>query len=380
MPDYCFSIDPVDPLLFGDNRSARAGSDHLQLDQDPSPLTIHGALGRFIETGNAGKGWPTDTLGPRVEDILSVGHSGQLAELLGYTFRDDKGQRWYPRPLHFRCKSIGRSLFPAGLLFPKPAPGPWAKSSCEFDHYLIADEIEEPEETLLVSENLLAEILCGRPFQSIDLEKHGYVRRISDIFRPEPRGGIGMDNDSNSVEQGMLFTRPYRRFSTGSSPSRTLSHGFDAWMRTLAPLPDGFSGKIGFLGGDRRRARFFVEPVTGAAGPLDAMLKKVANAAGKAKGFLLYFLTPFVSSVAPLQVMGLPALASATGKPQCCSGWNGATGAPRPILALVPAGSVFFFEWPQGEEKTSLVASSWLSSFCAGSAAGCGRALVGVWQ
>jgi hypothetical protein len=380
MPDYCFSIDPLDPLLFGDNRSARAGSDHLQLDQDPSPLTIHGALGRFIETCNMGCGWPTATLGPRVEDVLSIGQPGQLAELLGYTFRDDQGRRWYPRPLHFRCRTDGPTFFPADILFPKPAPQPWAASSCEFDHYLIGDEIEEPEETLLVSEELLAEILCGRTCQNVDLERHGFVRRISDVFRPEPRGGIGMDNDSNSVEQGMLFTRPYRRFSAGSGQTRTLSHGFDAWMRTLAPLPDGLSGKTGFLGGDRRRARFFVESVTEAEGPLSAILEKVKAEADKAKGFLLYFLTPFIRSTAPLQVKGCHALASATGKPLCCSGWNSATGAPRPILALVPAGSVFFFEWPRGEQKASLIDSSWLASFCTGHAAGFGRALVGVWQ
>ena len=42
------NLQAVDPLLFGDNRMARAGEDHILTPQSPSPFTIFGAIGQFL--------------------------------------------------------------------------------------------------------------------------------------------------------------------------------------------------------------------------------------------------------------------------------------------------------------------------------------------
>ncbi len=70
MPVYEVRIEPLEPLLFGDNRSARAGIDHLQRDQNPSPLTLHGAIGRFL-AGRSKDDWPAGLLGDEQADILN---------------------------------------------------------------------------------------------------------------------------------------------------------------------------------------------------------------------------------------------------------------------------------------------------------------------
>jgi len=97
-------IDPLDPLLFGDNRSARAGEDHGQLDQDPSPTTFYGAVGARIasELGALGRGseWSRaePVLGPFTQE-LDAG-ARDRSQLLGIAYRDPEGELWFPKPAH----------------------------------------------------------------------------------------------------------------------------------------------------------------------------------------------------------------------------------------------------------------------------------------
>ena len=99
MPTYEIRIEPLDPLLFGDNRSARAGLDHLQQDQDPSPLTVHGAIGRYLASRS--KNWPAELLGDEQKDILNP--KDKVAELRGFCARGVGGSLFFPRPRHLRC-------------------------------------------------------------------------------------------------------------------------------------------------------------------------------------------------------------------------------------------------------------------------------------
>jgi hypothetical protein len=68
------------------------------------------------------------------------------------------------------------------------------------------------------------------------------------------------------------------------------------------------------------------------------------------------------------------------------SGWAAAAAepGPRPLLALLPAGSVFFFKW-QDDEQDPELRSAWLREHWLAplspeyAAAGFGRILTGVW-
>src|SRR5215213_5704121 len=96
------SLEPVDPMLFGDNRSARAGEDHLLADQDPSPATLYGAIGARIafQLGARGRGsWDkAEPVLGKFETDLGKG-STKRAELCGYAAADTQGRLWFPRPL-----------------------------------------------------------------------------------------------------------------------------------------------------------------------------------------------------------------------------------------------------------------------------------------
>lgn len=377
MPFYEFRIEPLDPLLFGDHRSARAGLDHLLRDQDPSPLTIHGALGRFL--ADCSKEWPADLLGKEQKDVLDP--QSPVAELLGMSVHSAGGGLYFPRPHHLRCTLRNGNLRPADLLTPGEdgsarASLPWPKLLLPAEEEPLEDEAEGE---LLVNDDALESILCGdRPLSGI-LQPH-------EIFRAEPRPGIAVDNDAGTVFEGAFFTRPYRRFrSSGPGKAGATSAGFAAWLRTLAPIRLDVGDGIGFLGGDRRRARFTFEEVRPVA--LSELCERVALAAAEKEsaGWLLYLLSPMLQPEAPVEVEGLRPVAAALGRPGAASGWNVKKGRPRPLHALVPAGSVYFFEWPEnappGPERAELVRRLWMSPLRKeGAAAGFGRCLPGIWR
>ncbi len=395
MPNIEVRIEPLEPMLFGDNRSARAGEDHALADQDPSPATLYGAVGGRIAAA-LGARPRTDRWAP-AEPVL-----GELAtsldeenekqsQLLGYTLCDAGGETWFPRPLHLRVRRFGDCLDPLDLLAPRSpepgtvtslgplarlAPAPGSRAGYK------KDEAEEP---LWIDEALLRVCLTGGKVpdsaRAVDSER---------FFRQEQRVGLTLSNKTNAAVESKLFGRPYRRFTGRVSPDEPgwSSAGFRAWFEVLRlgeGEPECWSGE-GFLGGDRGRARFAFE--SGGGEPL-AGLREAVLAAGddeKSTGFLTYLLTPAVAEPGWPHREGRPPVAVATGKPGYASGWNAVArpSGPRPIRVLVPAGSVFFYEWPPGtdaEARRRLLADLWLTPLNrAFGAAGFGRVLPGVWR
>lgn len=377
-PLYRVDLEPLDPLLFGDNRAARAGLDHFQLDQDPSPITVHGAIGRFL-LERSKTPWPEDLLGERVEDVLAP--SGAMAELAGYCHRGPAGTLLFPRPLHLRLRRRQRGdLTALDLLAPRPWPD--ARTSSREPELLAAPEEDEAEGEILLSETALSEVLCGR------LPSAGFHDK-DELFRSEPRPGIAVDNRLGSVFEGMFFTRPYRRFRPGRlDPERPAPAGLRAWFRTLGPIPQEVAAdRVGFLGGDRRRARLDFESCPGSpAQPLTSLLEAVAAAVPGTRGPLLYLLTPALAgSTLPDLEGGARPVAAALGKPRYASGWDVRAGRPRELVALLPAGSVFYYEWPgdaaDDDARADLVRRLWTRPVQErGGAVGFGRALAGVWS
>jgi CRISPR type III-B/RAMP module-associated protein Cmr3 len=385
-------IEPEEPLLFGDNRSARAGLDHTLRDQDPSPATLYGALGALLAgslgaTGKATWDRAAGVLGPFRDRLDQAAPEGSTAELLGWSLADPQDGRWFPRPLHCRLERVGREIF----ALPPLHPGQSAfLSSLVLPRLLDWDDPpgqtpEEVEETLWVDESLLGDLLAGE-HQPSGRRLDASLRGAGDLYRPEVRPGLAMDSAANVAVERRLFSRPYRRFAAGLRASGGGFHsaGFCAWLRVpgLANrAAESFSGP-GFLGGDRRRASFAVSQL--AERPLAHLCSRVAEAAAArpSAGPFAYLLTPSPAAV-PVVLGGLAPVAAATGRPVHASGWDAEAGAPRPMTALVPPGSVYFFEWRQEDpaERRLLIEKAWFGSV-AGSmaAAGFGRVLVGLWR
>ncbi len=384
---YQVDLEPVDPILFGDNRSARAGFDHLQLDQDPSPLTLYGAIGGELARRAAPAGpWPEALLGPEEPDILDRVHPHrETTALLGYAFCDPAGEQWFPKPLHARVAVDEQArLWPIDLLRPE-AQGRYASSvsTLGFGAVLSASRptaFDECDEALLVDGRALGNILTGS--WSAAAAAAARLSRPADVYRHEARAGVGIDNARGVAQQGLLFTRPYRRFQPAGphDAADRVGWGFRAWVSTPGEVGAAVTDGLAFIAGDRRRARFRIEAKPE---PLTELRDAVIAAARRGgAGFVAYLLTPRIATTSqPTLAAGAP-IAAAIGKPRWSSGWNVAARAPRKITTLVPAGSVYFYEWRESSPETreQLVREHWLSSLGPGAEAGFGRILIGVWQ
>jgi hypothetical protein len=384
-------IEPIDPLLFGDNRSARAGEDHALTDQEPSPATIYGAIGAQI-AGCLGAG--RRSLWERAAPVLGeyaerLGTDCPRAELQGYALLDPDGEPWFPRPLHAPIgerRGGRRELVALPQLAPAADTGEIASSLPYGRRHIAAGGVaapgaEEVDDELLVASGLLGDILAGTELPEGDLAP--LMRSHESFFRAETRAGLGMDNSRNAAVSGLLFTRPYRRFA-GAARGDTgwRGSGYVAWYEVPSLAgndPATWSGE-GFLGGDRRRARLLFDRAS--ERPLVGLLEKVLARAETSRGYIAYLLTPAVAGT-PATLGGQEPVAAALGRTRPASGWDQATGSPRPLLTLIPAGSVFFYEWEPGltgPAKRERLAASWLASLAAGyGKSGFGRLLTGVW-
>ena len=387
-------IEPLEPMLFRDNRAARVGDDHVIVAHGPSPYTVFGAVGAKIasERGVA----PDYSDWEKVQDLLGPFHAdpldgaGEAAELLGYAFYDKQGRLFYPLPAFFRVSKGGKNgFFPMAKFRIKPHAGfsssPIPGCLCFEDD----DEAEdEAEGTFAIGESLLEDLLCDR---EVDPDYPCEVAAIEAFYTEESRMGLGMDNSTNTAEDSKLFNRPYWRFHSDFSRDKKeiFSGGVHAWFSVLKPPEDMEQwGGVGFFGGDRGRARFqFSQDLGPSEKPLSGIMTEVEKASADSKGFFLYVLTPLhaMPSQDLYPAAGRTAVAAATGKPLHMSGWARARGEqhPRKMSRLVAPGSVFFYEWDgEGpEERKKIVRDHWFSSFDSQVRHfGFGITLTGVWS
>ena len=170
------------------------------------------------------------------------------------------------------------------------------------------------------------------------------------IYQAEIRLGLGMDNRKNRVREGILFSRPYRRFASDIQLDNSEWHSasITAYFQTCKALSEAHLNKsrLAFLGGDRSRAIISFKEETEEK-PLTDLKEEVKKNIPGSKGFFCYLLTPAVKAAGWPQIDGKSPLSAATGKPMTISGWNTvrSNSHPRPALPLIPAGSVLFYEW-----------------------------------
>lgn len=383
-------VEPAEPILFGDNRSARTGEGHAVADQDPSPATIYGAIGGRIAQQLGARGerhWApaAGVLGPFVRELDRPAGPDTRAELIGYAPCDAEGTPWFPKPLHLRIETDGEHRSARGLLLPdlsaslaSSLPPGWRPLRHE-------EELDrEDDEPLLIDEDLLGDVLAGEEDRGLGTS----VRLERSLDAAEPRLGLAMNNALNTAAAGRLFARPYRRFHrellTGGQG--WAGAGFAAWFRILGERDPGVSAwnGLGFLGGDRRRADFRF--TVAGSDPLAEARDRVCERAAASRGWLAYLLTPLPVPEAGLTLGGRSPIAGAIGRVRYVSGWAAAAAqpGPRPLLALLPAGSVFFFEWRDSERDPDLrrawLREHWLAPLRPEyAAAGFGRILTGVW-
>lgn len=387
-PVYQVNLMPLEPILFADNRSARAGEDHAIRDQDPSPHTIYGAIGAYLARRcNAAidsAQWNPEVqalLGPFKPEIEN--DSTARAELMGYFYQDLQQRAWFPNPRHVVLKKNNARLTVGTILQPQEMSFAGSSLAAEgFSHFFAHEpEENETEDDHFISQELLQKILSGE--DAHDAASNHFMS-ATEMYQPEIRLGLKMINVKNQVEEGLLFSRPYRRFVSGVDFSAKAWRAFsiNAFYKTLAKLDSAIvsSNLVTFLGGDRRRAviRFEEESV----GPLHDIRDNVKAQVDNSRGFFIYLLTPAVREAVWPKIDDRSPLAAALGKEMTISGWNTNRQEqhPRPIRRLIPAGSTFFYEWKKGEDRSGTLDRLWmqpLSNQYRNS--GFGRMLIGVW-
>lgn len=388
MSHILVKIEPIDPLLFKDNRMARAGDDHILSSKMPSPYTIFGAIGnhiiKLLEVNHLTKENWDEKIKPYMGDFITTDSnefetSDEIFQLLGYTLLDVQGNNWFPAPKHLLVEK--KNKYPLGYFKIEKANG---ISSNQFPKLLVkTTDREIIEQEYYIDESSMEEIITGKFPSNLK------IKFKNDFILEEYRSGLGMDNQRNVTRKSILFNRPYWRFASRlyGVPYQWHSSGFLAWFNTKKEneLQKRLRSSIGIIGGDRGRAIFHFSSKSDT--PLNSLLEKVIDASPSSKGLWVYLLTPLPvkKEINQYTLNGKNFDAAAIGKPVYVSGWLKSSHGqhPRGLLHLAPAGSVFFYEWKNEskKEKEQIIRKFWLDSLTPEyKIFGFGRILIGVWK
>lgn len=320
----------------------------------PWPTTIRGALrgawGRQVEAARGrpldAQGWVDETEGVELGASLPVlGEAGAWtaadrmwpvpADAFFARATSDEGapqiHRLRPRPPSgaVTLRRFGADV-PPGLWSPavpaeKPASRPAWWTDAEFAAWCRGEAVRAPD--------------------AAAREARAPSRRTEIRLRIDPRSGTAADGLLFSTELTEALAADGRAWAVAARVGQPEAAGI------------GLDGALTYLGGKRRLAR-----VEGAgAGVFDAP----ADDAGDAPGMRLYVVTPacFADGWLPngfsrvdgaLRGRLAPSTgefvlrAAIVGRPVAVGGWDMQRRRPKPIRRLVPAGSVYFFQRPDG--------------------------------
>lgn len=188
--------------------------------------------------------------------------------------------------------------------------------------------------------------------------KRGEIIRDEELFVYEPRTGIGLNAQTGTVREGMIYSVRMLRLQSGV----TLSVDIVGNSEDMAICPD--DEDILPIGGEARRA------VVRRSTSLCKWPSVTPEQDGKR---LILFTTPALFN--GWKPPGLSPVAAAVPSNVPVSGWDLARGGPKPNRFAVPAGSVYFLN-----ETSNL--SNGDQSLCIGedAALGWGAYVGGIWN
>lgn len=341
-------FDPLDVLFFRDSRPFSAGEAASASSQAPLPSVFYGALrthllaaagadfGEYADSA-ARAAWTDPALRAALQAVGEPGGAGSLRT---------KGP-FYAAVRETKLAD-GRAISAGTLLLPTPFDmvERGGKLSCLKPDAPKDDAWGPPIPAMaplkaegakktrgLLAEGDFAELMGGK---AISKER---LLTPESILGDEPRVGIGVRAEANTVEPGLFYSAQFIRMREG--------FGYACEVEGVDKVPEGSL----FLGGERRTAR------------LSRMKDVRFHAAPKVAGrrFKIALLTPAVFSKGwrpgwigddgegTFAGLRLRVVAAAVEKPMVFSGWDMAARRPKPIRRAAPAGSVYVFELLEGD-------------------------------
>lgn len=328
-------LDPLDGLFFRDGRPFGPGN--AANSGLPMPQTLAGALRShlmarlgcdFDALGQALKRGETlaDALADQSDDLAVIA----ALRLSGpWLYRDNSktgphGVMWpVPAILHQEKTEDGDG--PLHLLRPlKVAPPGWDVSDAPTERALWADTARTTEPVKgFISTDGMSDILSGKAPAQETLVKP------RDLYEHDRRVGLVVGAQTNTAEDGMLYTAGFLRLAPGVRFVAELAGLTEALRKELD------QGPVLSWGGERRRVRVSLG---------DEALAP-SHDPGSADGACLILTTP-----APLahgwHGADWKPIAAAVPDAVVVSGWDLARRRPKPTRFAAPAGSVFFFDGP----------------------------------
>ncbi len=352
-------IEPIDVWMFRDGRPFDAGSQHRAVSLFPPPPTVmQGALrSKHLGVMNANLSQYARRQGA---PIIEIGYSDEdygVFRMVGpFIAREDEvGRVWryYPRPTD--AVNVKGQCVPAT---PRVEPG-IESNLPDQDLQLLHPPVLRPDEHQVPEwwrQDALKDYLeFGQVFA-----KHPGIVPESELVERESRTGIVYQQDTGTVEQGMLYEAEFVRLKDDV--------GLDVDM---ADLPTAWPADGTFtLGGESRGARYRI---------LGQPAEKMPTTPDD-DCFKLYFATPayfdggwrpkakdgWATLVGPrVQLVG-----AALGRPLVVGGYDLAKREHKPSQRFVPAGSVYYFK---GQAFLKDAITQW------GAEIGLGRYFVGGW-
>ncbi|MEW6088968.1 MAG: type III-B CRISPR module-associated protein Cmr3 [bacterium] len=373
-------IEPRDTVFFRDNRPFDAGVDTIAESIIPSPLTLFGVIGNYY----------LDINGISLKDFKDNGNTK-----LGNYDPELKNTRLKIKGPFFEYDEKVYLSTPANI---------WASGAESYvlkprDRNNLEWDITQPDlqslEIPRFGYGIQPETLGGflslegiRQYLSMDeIDIYNNGKKEEDLFIKENRYGHQLNDFSQTVEEGQLYSARHIRFKDSLSNKKINKTKF---MLVVDGLEGSdFTEKVTRVGGEGKLTGIYTEEKNEKLIPdNNRVLEKIK----KGKKFLLYFITPAIFKEGwdrnwPVEFKDTKMVGACVNKPVFISGWQksgkGMKGNPRSLFKTVPAGSVYFFKadtWDDNSfqalyEKYNFRES--LSDFYP--CAGFGTALIGAW-
>lgn len=312
-----WTFTPLDSCFFRGAKPFNAGEGgFLDSQFPPTTQTMTGVIRAAIADCH-GVDWAT----------LHKGEQKNIADIIGSHAEDagklrfqgpyilNHGQRLFPLPLHML---YNEKMEQWGSL--QPSKKTLTTDQGELHLPQVSENTvkgSKPLANIWLDEKNFSQVLCGGTPTDFYREKA--------LFQAESRTGIGRDNATRMVEEGLLYFTRHIRLANGVTLAMQIEGG------------DGVQpAQMLRLGGEGRMANLTIKntlPSAPARQDIDGTSM-----------IILLTHADFNGNNAPTLPQGVEIISACIGKAVREGGWDYKTNKPKALQSLVPAGSVYFIK------------------------------------